>query len=273
MQIKELEEEFASHRNDRGWVNDHGGWTHNDALFHAFYVSLLDRLGLLKGEEKEKQIALYKTLNHPDHPGITMRNADNSGGVESHDNTKARIWISHILGTDYIKNFLHHGRTHVSTEIDWQTAKERNEVLKTVLAFVALMLISMFSGKKGIPFVFNNIRPGKFNLASWLGRFQALILQAEVANGEKPNLARVLWVSFTFWLAARSKNSVESRTLMYFVAKIVYGAHKITDSALDYWAKKTEEYYPELMSDVFLKYGWEDHPYRKWYKDVLDYKR
>ena len=47
-----------------------------------------------------------------------MRNADNSGGHESHDNTNAMLWVSWRLGMDYHKDFLSYGESELAKEYD-----------------------------------------------------------------------------------------------------------------------------------------------------------
>ena len=54
--------EFLPHTNKNGFVNQGGGWTQNDILFHAFYIDLLDYYGWLDDEEIEAQKKIVSPL-------------------------------------------------------------------------------------------------------------------------------------------------------------------------------------------------------------------
>ncbi len=256
--IEEIEKEFELRRSGSGFVNHSGGWMQNDALFHAFYVDILHREGLLTKVEKLKQRILYMQLIKK--PGLLMRNPDGSGGQESHDNTKATLYISKLLGMDYHKDFLKYGRENGATEYNTKKKKWR-------YAFYVLRFLSR--GK--VKYVYNTqSEENLWNESAYHGRFQGMLAQAQILNGENPPWWRLVYLAGSFVLAAHSPKSVEAKTLLYWVYKSVQGHSKIVDWAISYWKKKVSEQNPRKMADVWRGYGWADHPYEtKYFVDVL----
>jgi hypothetical protein len=131
-----------------------------------------------------------------------MRNPDNSGGQEGIDD-----YIGCGLGSAFVdpngetaQRILNYGSNDRCSSWD---PTESTDHLLSKLVFGLLMIVHM--GK--IPRVYNNLNPGKFTLAAWMGRFPHLFAHLQYATGGKPNLLRRIWWSLSVLIGCFTSSS------------------------------------------------------------------
>lgn len=253
MNKTDFKNEWATLTNQTGFIGT-GGWTQNDALWHAFYVDSLEHHGFLGLREVEENRKLYSSLMRE--PGLLMRNPDGSGGTDSHDNTKAALWMCHLLGINYAEMFLWYGRNQPATSYQ----PHRTGIWNTISYWVLNIFGGFLGAKRGVPYTYNCEKPRVFDLSCFHGRFQEMVAQAKILAGEPLNKFQKWYLIYMIRTSANHGSiggkRVEATTLMYWVCK---SARLLkdpdVDKAVDYWNEKKQAAFPNGFADVFRDWG------------------
>ena len=213
--LKSLDMEMGPHRNAYDCVSGGGNKDHNQ-LFHAPYVALKERYGLLDEEQKERERILFDKFLHPGYPGL-LRSAPQgyrNANPHSHDNEKAALWLATAIDHPYAKDFLAHGRA-----TGWHYNSEDPELI---------------------------VIEGTYE------RFTGMIAQAQIAAGEKPGCFRSTWLNGELLLSAsRGKGRLERMFLPYWMCKTVNHHTVILTATCENWKSRGFKKYPGGMGEVW----------------------
>ncbi len=231
MDRKTFDQQFEPLRNKWGFVSDLRGDSGHNYLFHGFYVALKIKYGFWDEAEKETERSLFRSLLHPEYPGIILAQPYGTGwgNLFSHDVMKAALWLGKVLDIPYAANYLQHMRDH-----NW---------------------------------MYNPRDPNTFHKSGTLWRFPSMTAQAMIIAGEDPPPYLMAWLlGELIYGALRGKSRVEAVTLPYFICKSVEDYGPITKLCVNYWRKKKMEI--GGLPAAFLQYGWTGHPYIEHFKDM-----
>jgi hypothetical protein len=218
--------------------NPNGGSTGNGNLFTAHYVLGLVSTNQITDLEKQRILTVYS--NNFSQSGILCRTPVWPGDRQAQDDifglmsSEAMISPDHRVLTRSIYNFGKIPAEGIDSTEPFQGAQTRVYWLIKILCF----------GR--VKWVWNNIQPGKFDEASWLGRFPSLLAVMQMSLKEEVNPFFWLWWAVSClssaWFGNSSNNNGDCLELHGAVASQGYG--KLTN-----WVCK------QIHKGIKRKYG------------------
>lgn len=128
--------------------------------------------------------------------------------------------------------------------------------------------------------IFNADRPGNphwyeegKDFEAWLGRQPALVCALRAAAGQKLNFALVIITAALIATSCVSdkKDHTDPRRLSYLLVRAVQGKHWLLDLACKvWWNRLKKDYGEEGMRAVALIYYQNEHPFRRYWKNVWE---
>lgn len=236
--LEQMENEFSRHLNRYGY-STMGGDVDHIPLFHGFRILAEDYHNHLSESRRKFHRQMLEKLIHPNYPGILRprpRDATQGGNWFSHDNHRAMLWASGVLGMSFAKDFIEHGRKH-----GWN---------------------------------WNPKDPTKKHRSGTYWRFPSLMVQAFVEAGEPvPPIYRAL-AYYEIKLAARvgKHPRVEKVTLPVFTYRSIL---KLNDPDINEqilrWKTTKLKAYPGGLGERLEKWGgpWRKSPHAKYLWDVI----
>jgi hypothetical protein len=156
--------------------NDRGETTGNGNLFTAHYAFGLYANDLLTDEEKDRIEGVF--LNNYRLHGLLMRSPTAYDSYQAHDDIIGLMSADALINPetrDLTKAVYEYGLTYVNGLDDKEKDPPKIEMNKW--AYFALKLLT---GNK-VRWVWNTVQPGKFHVASWLGRRLEMLATMQMA--------------------------------------------------------------------------------------------
>ena len=217
--------QFQTYTDQYGMVtnNNQGNSTDNGNLYTAHYVYGLFATNQINDQEKQRILTVYS--NNFSQKGVLCRTPNFPGNREAQDDmyglmsAEALISPDHRVLTRSIYNFGKIPAQGIDSTEPFQGAQTRVYWLIKILCF----------GRA--KWVWDNIEPGKFDEASWLGRFPAFLAVMQMSLKEEVNPFFWLWWMATSlwsaWFGTQSGNNGDCLMLHGAVAAKGYG--KLSD--------------------------------------------
>jgi hypothetical protein len=184
--------QFQPYTDEFGMItNSNQGITSgNGNLYTAYYIFGLHFNKLLP-QEQERLVQVYK--NNFMEPGLLCRSPQFPGSRQTQDDYFGVVLADSFLNPetrDFTKQIFAYAQAGKCSGIDAQDTQ--NATWNKILYYPFKIL-----GLGKVKYLFNNIAPGQFSLASWLGRFSNLSATLELASKRWPNpLQWIWWVSW-----------------------------------------------------------------------------
>lgn len=202
---------------------------------------------------KEYFARIFSQCEHQKHPGLLMRTPDNGFGYQSVDDTVGALTAGYFIGNGFPMRWLNHGRRGCLGIDESDPNFEKVKLSRKI--YWALCLLN-FSAR--VPYVFNNRNPGKFAVASWLGRQQQVVAHAQFAAGENVPLWRQIWWCISIFSSAYATHP-DGWVLACHLVKVARGKSWLCDKVGNFWRRKFRQKYREGLGEVLFEY-WGDHP-------------
>ena len=181
--------------------NNQGLSTGNGNLFTAHYTYGLGPSFRLNEDERQRLLQVY--TNNFSQPGLLCRTPAFPGDRQAQDDLFGLMGAEAILSVDRVmtRSIYEYGKISAkgidSTE-PFQGAQTR--------AYWAIRILTFGRCR----WVWNNVEPGRFDEASWLGRFPALLAVMQMSLGKMVNPLFWLWWASTALYGAWFGNSTDN---------------------------------------------------------------
>lgn len=179
-------------------------------------------------------------------PGLTQAHPTGAFGYDSPDNIASHIFVDYMWGTGFSKRWLAYG------ELGAKEFDEQYEAIKPWhrYLFRALQVIGLGKAK----YSYNNVRPGKWNIETFFGRFLHLKCLAKWMAGKKPTFLEKLVLTITMYTSAKHIGQDE-KVLGTFVGLMadMYGGPVLRFLAKR-WFKYFRQQYPGGLGEVLGAY-------------------
>lgn len=230
-----IQDDFAPYIDKYGLVQPAiGGTSGNGLLYTALYAMALLQQGTISVGLAGTILRAYYSCEKG--PGLMQRLPNGAFGQEGPDDYVGCGLAANLLGTELAESIVTYGRGE-----KW------------------LGLISKYN--------YNNVTPGVFTLASWLGRQPQVICHLEFAAGQNPPLWRKLWWNAAITLACFAKvTDQDAHTLTWCLIQVADGKSVITQPFVWLWRKVMAKRKPGGISQNLRDYFGFDHPLVKWLK-------
>ena len=203
--------------------NPQGNYTDNGNLFTAHYVYGLVSTNQINNKEVERILNVY--ANNFSQPGILCRTPQFPGNRQAQDDVYGLMSVEALISPNHrfmTRSIYEYGKLSAegidSTE-PFQGAQKR--------FYWAVKALTLGSCR----WVWNNIEPGKFDIASWLGRFPAFLAVMQMSLRESVNpFFWCYWATSCLWSSwFGDSNGNNGDCLMIHGANAAKGYGKITD--------------------------------------------
>lgn len=240
--------------------NDQGGTTGNGVLFTAHYVYGLYLNDLITSSEKDRLLKVLESCMLPE--GILMRTPDNAISWQAHDDYCGFLGAEAMLrprGDRLLTEKLYeYGTTADILGPDFEENNPKNTKLNKI-AYYALKIIGL--GK--IKYAWNNIRPGRLHVATWLGRRIEMIATMKMSIDKFVNpIAWLYWAYFMLqgYISGFDKISQDGYTTRLHMAKAAQGYGTLTDWVCYLYLKQLKTHYGSLGAVLSDYFGKPHHP-------------
>lgn len=203
--------------------NPNGESTDNGNLFTAHYTYGLVSTNQINDEEKQRILQVYK--NNFLQPGILCRTPNFPGNRQAQDDMYGLFSAEALLNPnnrEMTRSIYEYGKMSahgVDPTEPYQTAQR--------IASIGIKILTLGRSR----WIWNNINPGTFDEASWLGRFPAFLAVMQMSIKEQVNpIDWVYWAVsslYSAWFGDSSGNNGDC--LMLHGAIAVQGYGKISD--------------------------------------------
>lgn len=242
--------------------NNWGGSTDNGNLYTAHYVYGLFQTYEITDQEKQRILQVY--TNNFSQPGILCRTPNFAGNRQAQDDMYGLMSVEALLTpndrkmTKSIYGYGLKSAVGIDSTEPFQGAQTR--------AYWAIRILTFGRCR----WVWNNIQPGKFDEASWLGRFPAFLAVMQMSLRERVSLFNwTYWAVSCLWdfcFGTTKDNNGDCLILHGTIAAKGYGP--LTDFICSLVHKNIKRKYGSvggLMSDYFQN---PLHPLCQLLKDV-----
>jgi hypothetical protein len=199
-------------------------------------------------------------------PGLFCRDPSNDGGQDSVDDYIGVGALAGICGFHGIaRDILNYGDGGEQALRDAVLGLDFVKEGKGWLALLKRGLDGLQPGRI-VPYNYNNVEPGKFTLASWMGRYPALIIHWKLAAEIRPNSAElVIWSATLLFSAHQNKDTPRQDSwLQSWLMVLTYQTSgfrsAVADAAVAEWWKLMRERFPGGIKQAMKEYLADDPP-------------
>jgi len=225
----------------------------NGLLYTSEFIIALFDNGELNKNIRDELEEIYRSCERL--PGLMIRTPVWVESQEALDDYIGCATASYFIDGGALANrILEYGINFPSAKFD-----ETNESEKTRSKWVYNLLscFGLFKVKR----VYNNVTPGNFTLAAWLGRFPAVFAHLKFACGKKPTFfEKLFWIISVLFSLFKKNEDNDSFILTWHLTRVAEGKSKFFDLVIWLWRKLMRK----KRNGTWIAEAMNNPPLRKW---------